>query len=506
MGVRIEMSSGTGQTRTLRVMITVGVLACIGGSAKAEDISRFCVVPVKDGAATPADVNNAWRITDFSFRIPGLPSLVFTPSNRRGQWTIDASRRLVPYAGVFPHSFLDRGRWVREPWSSRVVSVTYGGGLMPGGGVAVLRPGGAGFEQIDPRSFHSVHVLPRRKVSVVTSSKDGPLTVGDRELMPWLSHEQLSAHEIRGIYSLHDAPSLNATVVLDLDRRVYILTDDDEWHRVGTLDKDDYGRLLDAPGSQGVLLAANRSVIFIRKDADGRHFHATVLDSGRSYGASFPFKLSGLFGQILAYSKGGILGRGRGWRRLLGDEFESIPGGDIGLPDLLTPYGGHIEDLPTIGRTMIEGRDAMFLYDGKTLTPVGGGEWSVIGELPRVYDLPSIGRVVVTTKRGMFELTRKGMLMAIPTPFPADGLPMPQIADWPDSGVALVATRSGLFTLDSDLAAKPIPGSEAVGFLSLSTFSGINPGTGEMVLTGAHALFLAVDGERTHDGVCRERH
>jgi len=196
-------------------MITAGVLACIGGSAKAEDISRFCVVPVKDGAATPADVNGAWRITDTSLQIPGLPSLVFTPSNRRGQWTIDASRRLVPYAGVFPHSFLDRGRWVREPWSSRVVSVTYGGGLMPGGGVAVLRPGGAGFEQIDPRSFHSVHVLPRRKVSVVTSSKDGPLTVGDRELMPWLSHEQLSAHEIRGIYSLHDAPSLNATVVLD---------------------------------------------------------------------------------------------------------------------------------------------------------------------------------------------------------------------------------------------------------------------------------------------------
>jgi len=83
------------------------------------------------------------RITNVSFRIPGLPSLVFTSQNRGGQWTIDANRRLVPYTGLFPHTFFDRGRWVFEPWSSRIIAAT------TFGGVSVLKPGAAGFEEFD---------------------------------------------------------------------------------------------------------------------------------------------------------------------------------------------------------------------------------------------------------------------------------------------------------------------------------------------------------------------
>jgi hypothetical protein len=136
---------------------------------------------------------------------------------------------------------------------------------------------------------------------------------------------------------------------------------------------------------------------------------------------------------------------------------------------------------------------------------VGGGERRVIGQYPRAYDLASIGRVVVTTQKGMFNLTKDGSLVAVSTPFPADGLPMPDIADWLESGVALVSTRSGLFALDSDLVTKPVLGGDKVGYV-WRTFTGINPGTGEMVLTGAHALFLAVDAERSHDDACRQSH
>jgi hypothetical protein len=484
--------------------IAVGVLACIGGHAHAEgDGPRFCIVPVKDGAVTAG-----WRDTSKSFRFAGLPSLVFTGYGR-GPLTIDASRRLVPYVGPFPHSFFDQGRWIREPWSSRVVAITYV--PPPGGGVSVLTPGSGRFEKIAGGFFDGIYVLPRRKMTVVTSNTGASLIVGDRELTPWPSHDQLAAHNIRGIYSIQDAPSLNATVVLDLDRRVYVLTDDDEWYRVGTLDKKDYGAVLDAPGSQGVLLAANHSVLFIRKASDGPHFRATVLDSGRAYGASFPFKVSSLFGQVLTYASGGLfglLGRGRGWRHLTANGFESVPGGDIGLPPRPDPYGGRIQDLPTIGRTLIEGREGLFLYNGQTMTPIVGAERKVIGEFPSAYDLPSIQRVVVTTQNGMFNLTRDGKLVAMTTPFPADRWLRPQLADWPDAGMALLLARAGLFTLDSALVAKPIQGGDAVGGPSLgfSPFTGINPETGEMVLTGPHALFLAIDAERSHDDACRELH
>jgi hypothetical protein len=105
-------------------IIVVKFLTSFEPSAHADAVDlRFCVVPVKDGVPTAADIDEAWRITNVHHRIPGLPSLIFTPQNRGGQWTIDANRRLVPYNGLFPHTFFDRGRWVLEPWSSRVVAV-----------------------------------------------------------------------------------------------------------------------------------------------------------------------------------------------------------------------------------------------------------------------------------------------------------------------------------------------------------------------------------------------
>ena len=170
------------------------------------------------------------------------------------------------------------------------------------------------------------------------------------------------------------------------------------------------------------------------------------------------------------------------------------------------PYGGRIQDLPTIGRTLIEGRDGLFLYDGKTFTPVAGAERKVIGDYPMAYDLPSIGRVVVITRNGLFNLTTDTGLVAVKTPFSPERPFMQTIADWPDSSVALVATRSGVFSLDADLTVNPIPGSGTLQASSVipSPFTGINPSTGEMVLTGRHALFLAVDTKRSHDDSCRE--
>jgi hypothetical protein len=186
------------------------------------------------------------------------------------------------------------------------------------------------------------------------------------------------------------------------------------------------------------------------------------------------------------------------------DGLEAIAGGDIGLPEPGTfPYG-LIDDLTTIGRTLIEGRDGFFLYDGEKMTPVAGGDRRAIGRLPWVYELPSIGRVVVVTRNGMFELTKAGALVALSMPFQADGLPLPEITDWPESGVALVSTRAGLFTLDSDLKATPVVGGDSVSFGRGNPLTGVNPATGEMVLTGARALFLAVDAQRSRDGTCWE--
>lgn len=78
-----------------------------------------------------------------------------------------------------------------------------------------------------------------------------------------MSEEQMTAHGIRGIYSIHDAPLLSAAVILDLDRKIHIVTDDGRWQDVGSIGKDDYGRLIEAAGV--ALLIAQKSVVAIRK-------------------------------------------------------------------------------------------------------------------------------------------------------------------------------------------------------------------------------------------------
>jgi hypothetical protein len=484
--------------------IAAALFGCLPRAALADASDRFCIIPVRDGAPTEKDIGATWRITSDMFRIPGLPGPVFTPVNRGGQWTIDAERRLVPYQGRFPHSFLDKGHFVVEPWSQRGVAVGYGAGvsvLLPGTGQFVGIEGGG---RIDGGPF----LLPRRNLTVVISSMGAPKIVEDQSLRAWLTDEEMTAHGMRGIYSIHDAPSLSATIVVDLDRKIHVVTDDGRWQAVGNIGKDDFGHLIESSAAGVVLLVANKSVVAIRRsgnDSDSQFFAETVATASSS-GAGSAFLESRLFSQILSYSAGGWFGVQRRWRRFGSDgRLEDIPGGQLELPRPVLFKEGRIQDLPTIGRTLIEASEGFFLYDGKTITPVVDGGRERLGDLPRVYDLPSIKRVLVTTRSGIFELRPEGSLVAISVPFPADGLPMPAIADWPESGVALVSTHAGLFSLDANLEVAPIPGGSQIGLGWLEFSNGTNPSTGEMILTGQGGVFLAVDSQHGRDGTCRDR-
>ncbi len=495
----------------MRRLIAVAILAVLFATCGPQGLyaeiaaARFCVVPVQNGEPTEADVGQTWRISSNNFRIPGLPAIVFTPTNRRGWWTIDAERRLVPYAGPYPHSYLDQNKWVLEPWSSRVVAITWGGG------VSVLRPGTNHFEEFEGtafphgRNFNSVQLLPRRKLTVVASGKGIPLVVEENSLRPWLSREELAAHGIRGIFTLHESPSLAATVIRDFDSRIHLLTDNGRWLEVGALDNRDYGPVFDALDAGAALVLGAKSVMLIRKNSGTpATYSAERLLTTDANGAGMRYSTSRLFHQVLIYDTGGgFFDFHSRWRRLGTHGFEDVPGGNTGIPpSTYSPYG-RIQDLPTLGKTLMEGKDGLFLYDGHSITPVIGGSRARIGELPRVYDLPSIKRVVLSTRNGLFELGADGKLIELPMPFPTRGLPQATVKDWPESKVALISTRDGLFVLDETLQASPVSNGKLVELNFLGFANGTNPGTGEMVLTAKRGLYLAVDSLRSPEA-CRQ--
>jgi hypothetical protein len=364
----------------------------------------------------------------------------------------------------------------------------------------VLRPGTGRFEAIDTADagpdgrYINVVALPRRKQTIVVSGSGTPFIVEDASLRPWLSPEELAAHGLRGLYSLHDAPSLSATIVVDLDRRIHVLADDGSWHEVASIGAKDYGHVVDAAASGVALFIANRSVIAIWRDSEGSsvRFSANKLATTSANGR-FRFPVSRLFQRMLAYGGAGIFDPRARWRHLGSAGMEDIPGGDIGLAD--SALGPQIQDLPTLSRTLIRGRDGLFLYDGATIVPVPRSGRSDIGRFLRVYDLSSVGRVIVASEMGLFELTRDGGLVAKTMPFATDGLPILELADWPEAGVALVSTRNGIYALDRGMKAVPVPGGDRIKLGYLDFAVGTNPGTGEMVLSDPASLFLAVRAE-----------
>src|SRR5579859_4045251 len=89
-------------------LTTINAIAALGlgslfvnGASAADTAARFCLVPVKDTGVHRLIGRNPRRID-------ALPSVVFTTlDSKDGRWTIDADRRLIPYSGPYPISYLD---------------------------------------------------------------------------------------------------------------------------------------------------------------------------------------------------------------------------------------------------------------------------------------------------------------------------------------------------------------------------------------------------------------
>jgi hypothetical protein len=163
-----------------------------------------------------------------------------------------------------------------------------------------------------------------------------------------------------------------------------------------------------------------------------------------------------------------------------------------------------MSDARAIGAVAIWADDGLHLYDGKTIHPIVGADATRFGDaIPRIVDLPGIGRTLVTSSAGLFEITVDGNLIALEMPFRTTRFPPPQLADWPEAGVALAAVDNAIYAVDRDLEARPVPGGRAIRTDWTTLFdSGSLPETGDKVLTGRNGLFLAVDTQLSGPEAC----
>ena len=485
---------------TVIIILIVTSLAANGAIQK--DNNRVCIVDVENGEPTELDINRTSRMVTARHQVPGLPSPIFTPPNRKGSWMISADRAFIPFKGYFPKTFLDRDRWVQESWSGRVIAATWGWGY----GVYALEEGSSKFHAIDvsvipeKTRFSKPYLINRKNITIVIS-KGIPYAVGEKSIRPWMTKEELEQVGIRGIFSMHDSETLGATIVLTTDRHLYAITNDNKWRFLHTLDEGDYGGIIELSKPNLVVFRAKKSMFSIHNTLKN---NITDIKAEKLYSIDRRKVFhSNLFEQMLRYSRTGLFSFRKRWQRLTKSGFQDIPGGDIGTALATFFPDGRIFELKSLNKIILHGRGGLYLYDGEKISKIPGSDSKEFNELIDKIDLPSIGRALISTKTNTYELTNDNKLKILDMPFKTHGLPHPNFIDWPESSSAIVVTKDGTFILNQRLDAKIIKGSEKIvpGFLSVD--KGTVKSIGDRLLIGKSGLVLAVNSKAADYNLCQ---
>ncbi|WP_146260158.1 hypothetical protein [Rhizobium tubonense] len=102
--------------------------------------SPLCLIPVKNGEPTKADVYQSFRLTSKVVTVSGLGRPIIFPLNRGGVWTINAAGAFVPFGGDFPNHYQDE--YATDTSTGDVVGVSWKLGVFR------LRPGETQFERL----------------------------------------------------------------------------------------------------------------------------------------------------------------------------------------------------------------------------------------------------------------------------------------------------------------------------------------------------------------------
>lgn len=516
-------------------------LACLTAAAHAAE-PRFCVVPVLNGKPTKADVGDAHRMTYPKHEMPWLPSILFMPVNRGGQWLVDKDRRYSAVQLPFPDSYLDSGRWVEEPGTKRIIATPF---WHTRPAILALNQGAPQFEELRIPSnpgmlrFSNPIVFEPTGEVLLTSSAGTIFVVKGAEVAPW-PHSALLSNRFSTWREMAYSRELQALVIAEPDgdgrsSRLFVIQDG----AVTNLGKFAAAgvRLSDIEGAASSLIIGATKVARIdRHDRGARPAHFSLqpllaepippisprLFYSKLHKAHFYFGPAGLAKEdaftstadgiwvsiknflarssaanSVAYLKEPIDAQ---WYRVTREGIIAIPGGTrkgIVWTDFET---SKVVDFADLSETFAISGDVLSVFDGATLSIVPETKHQSVGKPKQFAGQTTIGRALFATHSAVFALSKERA-----TKLEAPGLILNDyeliaMKDWPTARVVLVATTRGLVAVDENLGIQVV--SSNIEFTAVDNFVAQNPESGDMIMTTKDRIVVVVDTLKHGRDIC----
>lgn len=476
------------------------------GAGIASASEHLCMVAVKNGRPTPADIGQVHRMVSSVDVIPHLSQPYIQPLNRGGRWTVDQEGTFRPFQGIFPTRGLESDRqWIVDG-SGRVVGAN-------NTDLFVIDPPDDAFrhllslDDVDAGHMWQLEYEAHSGVVYLSTSRDLYELRGDALVRsPYAS--EASELGLGLVFPPHYLPSLDAHIFETRSRKFALRYREGAWRIVHTLRCEDGCRnylpeIVDLK-SENLVVVKTAKELFAIDVSNPQDPHVTEIywDRGNigsmrlsSETGAFLIHDDEVFLRLSADPRFPSVSRDDSWLlRVTRDGVRPVSGEKI-VPDMPSAgtrsiYVPGFLDLPGRGQALVLAKEGLALFDGDAVRLIPDSGPNQLGPWPRPIILRSVDRVVIVSTKGIYELTKENRLVRLETPFEATGYPPPKFVDAPHIGVAIILSKDGAYTLNQQGEFQHVPGGDAVELGWLTRGLAVLPKSGDVLIQGKNALHL----------------
>lgn len=522
-----------------RLRCAVTLVACflagtLSVSAEEAFAPNLCVLPIKNSTveaaralAKPGDrfIDNypaSMTLARTVIMLPGISKPILYPwFEGRHAWTVSQNNSFEVLEGPFPSSTLD-DRFAIETETGRVVGTREHGVYAFDEGIGQFKlivpayQRQRGDEVVDPTAFYHIYTIVHiaRLGLTLIGTENGVFQLIGESVRPLAG---AGKHEVGPVTTIIDLPVHRAVMLAGGSGDMagggpgaMLRHDDGSVERLASISKGPVGSgdyIIKASESRQpgrIIVRSAKTLIEVEMQPSRAGFSpvgtSTLMSSA---GNLYLNELGTKSGEYL------ILGRKVGWfgqrgfERLEADGLHTVPG------EAVDPSGNEnhrIQELTAPGLVLIEGHGHRYSYDGNRVALLPAADPDRLGQFVIPADLPSVGKVLFETERGLFKLAAAGQIEQLRLPFDYgnDGFAKVTVSEFPAAHVGLIATKDNLYALSPSGVVQPIRGGNSDEYIK--PFAGEIPGRRVMLVQGKNSLHLIVTGTHCNDTSEREVH